>query len=180
MIKIGYRRCEYDCCVYVKSLDDGSFIFLLLYVYDMLIATKSIVEVNKLKVLLNIEFDMKDLGATKKILGLEIHRDRDAKRLCLSQASYVKKVLERFSMENAKPVGTPLTNHFRLSTSHCPKTVEETEGMSKVSYASAVWCMMYAIVCTRPDLAHAVSVVSKYMANLGDSIRMQLNGFSDT
>jgi hypothetical protein len=38
MIKIGYMRCEYDCCVYVKSLDDGSFIFLLLYVDDILIA----------------------------------------------------------------------------------------------------------------------------------------------
>ena len=53
MIKIGYMRCEYDCCVYARSLDDGSFIFLLLYVDDMLIAVKSIVEVNKLKVLLS-------------------------------------------------------------------------------------------------------------------------------
>jgi hypothetical protein len=53
MIKIDYRRCEYDCCVYVKSLDDGSFIFLLLNMDDMLIAANSIVEVNKLKVLLN-------------------------------------------------------------------------------------------------------------------------------
>jgi hypothetical protein len=167
MIKIGYRRCEYDCCVYVRSLDDGSFIFLLLYVDDMLIAAKSIVEVNKLKVLLSREFDMKDFGAAKKILGMEIHRDRDAKRLWLSQASYVKKVLERFSMENAKPVSTPLVNHFHLSTSQCPKTVEETEDMSKVPYASAVGCLMYAMVCTRPDLAHAVSVVSKYMANPG-------------
>jgi hypothetical protein len=167
MIKIGYRRCEYDCCVYVRSLDNGSFIFLLLYVDDMLIAAKSIVEVNKLKVLLSREFDMKDLGAVKKILGMEIRRDRDAKRLWLSQAGYVKKVLERFSMENVNPVSTPLANHFRLSTSQCPKTVEEIEDMSKVPYASAVGCLMYAMVCTRPDLAHAVSVVSKYMANPG-------------
>jgi hypothetical protein len=165
MIKIGYRRCEYDCCVYVKSLDDGSFIFLLLYVDDMLIAPKSIVEVNKLKVLLSKEFDMKDLGAAKKILGMEIRRDRDAKKLWLSQAGYVKKVLERFSMEKAKPVSTPLVNHFRLSTSQCLKTVEEIEDISKVPYTSAVGCLMYAMVCTRPDLAHAVSVVSKYMAN---------------
>ena len=64
MIRIGYKRCEYDCCVYVKSLDDdSSFIFLLLYVDDMLIATKSMVEVNKLKSLLSKEFNMKDLGA---------------------------------------------------------------------------------------------------------------------
>jgi hypothetical protein len=167
MIKIGYRRCEYDCCVYVRSLDNGLFIFLLLYVDDMLIAAKSIVEVNKLKVLFSREFDMKDLGAAKKILGMEIRRDRDAKRLWLSQAGYVKKVFERFSMENAKPVSTPLANHFRLSTSQCPKTVEETEDMSKVPYASAVGCLMYAMVCTRPDLAHAVSVVSKYMADPG-------------
>jgi hypothetical protein len=88
--------------VYVKSLDDGSFIFLLLYVDDMLIAAKSIVEVNKLKVLLNEEFDMKDLGAAKKILRMKICRDRDAKKLWLSQASYVKKVLERFSMGKYK------------------------------------------------------------------------------
>jgi hypothetical protein len=167
MIKIGYRRCEYDCCVYVKSLDDDSFIFLLLYVDDMLIVAKSIVEVNKLKVLLSEEFDMKDLDAAKKILGMEIHRDRDAKKLRLSQAGYVKKVLERFSMENAKSISTPLANHFRLSTSQCPKTVEETEDMSKVPYASAMGCLMYAMVCTRPDLAHAINVVSKYMANPG-------------
>jgi hypothetical protein len=79
MIKIGYKRYEYDCCVYVRSLDDGLFIFLLLYVDDMLIAAKSIVEVNKLKVLLSREFEMKDLGTAKKILGMEIRRDRDAK-----------------------------------------------------------------------------------------------------
>ena len=143
MIKIGYRRCEHDCCVYVRSLNDGSFIFLLLYVDDMLITAKSIVEVNKLNVLLNREFDIKDLGVAKKIIGMEIRRDRDAKRLWLSQAGYVKKVLERFSMENAKPISTLLANHFCLSTSQCPKTVEETEDMCKCSGVSDVHYGMY-------------------------------------
>jgi hypothetical protein len=156
--------------VYVRSLDDGSFIFifiLLLYVDDMLIATKSIVEVNKLKVLLSREFDMKDFGTAKKILGMKIHKDRDVKRLWLSQAGYVKKVLERFSMKIVKSVSTLLANHFRLSTSQYPITVEETEDMSKDPYASAMGCLMYAIICNKPDLAHTVCVVSKYMANLG-------------
>ena len=63
------QRCEYDCCVYVKSLDDGSSIFLLIYLDDMLIATKSRSEVNKLKILLSREFDMKDLGAARSFLG---------------------------------------------------------------------------------------------------------------
>jgi hypothetical protein len=81
----------------------------------MLIAARSMIEVNKLKVLLSKEFDMKDLA--KKILGMEIHRHMDARRLGLSQADYVKKVLERFSMENVKLMSMPLVNHFRLSTS---------------------------------------------------------------
>ena len=61
MIQIGYTHCEHNCCVYVKSLKDESHIFLLLYVDDMLIVAKSIVEVDKLKSLLSKEFDMKDL-----------------------------------------------------------------------------------------------------------------------
>jgi hypothetical protein len=84
MIKISYNKCEYDCCGYVRCLDDGSYIFLLLYVDDMLIAARSMKEINKLKALLSREFDMKDLGATKKILEMEIPRDRDAKKLWLS------------------------------------------------------------------------------------------------
>ena len=116
MIQIGYKICENDCCVYMKSIDDGSSIFLFLYVDEMLIAAKSMSEVNKLKTLLSREFDMKDFDETKKILGMEICGDRALVRLWLSQSSYVGKVLEKFSMEDVKLVSTPLTNHFRLST----------------------------------------------------------------
>ena len=133
----------------------------------MLIAAKSTIEVNKLKSLLSKEFDMKDLGAAKKILGMEIHRDRTLGRLWLSQHSYVKRVLERFNMDNTKIVRTPLANHFRLSTCQCPKTDDEVNDMSKVSYASAMGWLMYAMACTRPDLAHAISVVSKFLSNPG-------------
>lgn len=65
----------------MKSLDDGSHIFLLLYVDNMLIVAKSMSEVNKLKTLLSIEFDVKNLGVTKKILRIETHRDRALRRL---------------------------------------------------------------------------------------------------
>ncbi|KAK3032119.1 hypothetical protein RJ639_037423 [Escallonia herrerae] len=64
---------------------------------------------NLLKKLLSKEFNMKDLGSTKKILGMEIHRDRKAGKLCVAQKSYVEKVLERFSMLNAKPSTTTLS-----------------------------------------------------------------------
>ena len=59
-------------------------------------------------------FAMKDLGATKKILGMRIKRDKKNKKLTLSQSEYIEKVLERFNMQNAKPVSTPLASHFKL------------------------------------------------------------------
>ena len=90
--------------------------FSLLYVDDMLIATKSMSEVKKLMILLSREFNMKDFGADKKILMMEIPRETALGRLWLSQSDYVRKVLKRFNMENAKLVSTPLANHFILST----------------------------------------------------------------
>ena len=70
-------------------------------------------------------------------------------------------------MQDANPVSTPLANHFKLFGSQCLKNEKEIEDMSKIPYASAVGCLMYAMVCTRPDLAHAVSTVSKYITNPG-------------
>ena len=60
----------------MRSLDDDSFIFLLLYDYGMLIACNNLRDVNELKSLLSKEFDIKDLGLAKKILGMKIHMDR--------------------------------------------------------------------------------------------------------
>ena len=68
-------------------------------------------------------------------------------------------------MENEKPVSTPLASHFKLSKEMCPKTWGEIDYMSRIPYSSAVGSLMYAMVCTRPDIAHAVGVVSMYMNN---------------
>ncbi|KAL0355896.1 UNVERIFIED_CONTAM: Retrovirus-related Pol polyprotein from transposon TNT 1-94 [Sesamum radiatum] len=80
---------------------------------------------------------------------------------------YVEKVLDRFGISKAKSVSTLLANHVKLSLEQCPKTDREIEDMAKVPYASAVGCLMYAMVCTRPDLAHIVSQVCKYMSKPG-------------
>ena len=166
MLSNGFERSQYDSCVYLKFVN-GSPIYLLLYVDDMLIAAKSKKEIATLKAQLSSEFDMKDLGAAKKILGMEIIRDRKSGRLYLSQKNYIEKVLHRFNMDNAKPVSTPLASHFKLSASQCAETDDDYKYMSKVPYSSAVGSLMYAMVCSRPDLSHAMSVVSRYMANSG-------------
>ncbi|KAL5758288.1 hypothetical protein ACOSP7_020899 [Xanthoceras sorbifolium] len=70
-------------------------------------------------------------------------------------------------MQDAKPVSTPLGVHFRLSKEQSSKTEEERTHMAKVLYASAIGSLMYAMVCTRPDIAQAVGAVSRYMNNPG-------------
>ena len=72
MISHDFVRSSYDSCVYLKKHKNGSLLYLLLYVDDMLVACSSLFEVENLKVLLSSEFDMKDLGEAKKILGMEI------------------------------------------------------------------------------------------------------------
>ncbi|KAL6332866.1 hypothetical protein AAG906_017135 [Vitis piasezkii] len=166
MHRIGFKRCEADHCCYVKSFDN-SYIILLLYVDDMLIVGSDIEKINNLKKQLSKQFAMKDLGAAKQILGMRIIRDKANGTLKLSQSEYVKKVLSRFNMNEAKPVSTPLGSHFKLSKEQSPKTEEERDHMSKVPYASAIGSLMYAMVCTRPDIAHAVGVVSRFMSRPG-------------
>ena len=100
----------------------------------------------RLKKTLSKEFEMKNLGAAKQILGMRIKRDRAAHSLKLSQTEYVEKVIARFNMKNAKVVNTPLANHFRLSKEHSPKTQEEKDYMERVPYASAVGSLMYAMI----------------------------------
>ena len=163
MHRIGCKKCEADHCCYVKSFDNFCII-LLLYMDDMLIAGSSIEEINNLKKQLSKQFKMKDLGATKQILGMRIIRDKANGTLKLSQSEYVKKVLSRFNMNEVKLVSTPLGSHFKLSKEQSPKTEEERDYMSKVPYASAIGSLMYAMVCTKLDIEHAMGVVSRFMS----------------
>ena len=75
MNRIGFKRCEADHCCYVKFFDN-SYIILLLYVDDMLIAGSSTKEINNSKKQLSKQFAMKDLRAAKQIIGMRIIRDK--------------------------------------------------------------------------------------------------------
>jgi Reverse transcriptase (RNA-dependent DNA polymerase) len=127
MLSLGFTQSKHDCCLYMKRVNDGTFgfIMLALYVDDMLIAAKNKSDVTKLKAQLSSEFSMKDLGSAKRILGMEIHRDRQNGKLWLTQSMYTKKVLAKFNMGSAKSVSTPLASHFKLSAACCPTTAVE-------------------------------------------------------
>lgn len=128
----------------------------------MLIAAKNMFEISKLKTQLSGEFEIKDLGATKKILGMEIPRDKKEEKLYLFQNNYFDKVLECFEMHDSKIVGISLVNHFKIFKDLSLQTEEEKKYMSHVSYASTVGSLMH--------------VLESYMkVNLSFFIRMDSN-----
>ncbi|CAA0806496.1 Uncharacterized mitochondrial protein AtMg00810 [Striga hermonthica] len=85
-------------------------------------------------------------------------------KLCLTKKQYLNKVLQRFGIKDeSMPVSTPLAPHLKLSAQLSPNCDEERKYMARVPYENAVGSLMYAMVCTRPDISQAVGVVSRYM-----------------
>jgi hypothetical protein len=112
---------------------------------------------------------MKDLGDATYILGIKIYRDRSRKLLGLSQSTYIDKVLKRFSMQESKKGFLPMSHGVSLSKTGCPSNQIEMDRMSKIPYASAIGSIMYAMLCTRPDVSYALSMTSRYQSNPGES-----------
>ncbi|KAH9689118.1 Integrase catalytic domain-containing protein [Citrus sinensis] len=166
IMSLGYNRLSSDHCAYYKRFEDNDFIILLLYVDDMLVAGPNKDRVQELKAQLAKEFEMKDLGLANKILGMQIHRDRNNRNIWLSQKNYLKKILQRFNMQDCKSIYTPLPINFKLSSSMCHSNEAERKEKSRVLYASTVGSLIFAMICTRLDIAQAVGAVSRYMANL--------------
>ena len=152
--------------MYMKSEGDR-VVFLVLYVDDILLLGRDIGMLSTVKVWLAKTFDMKDLGEASYILGIKLHRDRKNRMIGLSQAAYIDKVLVRFAMQDSKKGITPFRHGVHLSKDQCPKTPQEKEQMREVPYASAVGSLIYSMLCTRPDICHAVGLVSRYQSNPG-------------
>ena len=113
---------------------------------------------------LSSNFEMKDMGEASYVLGVKIVRDRAKRLLGLFQETYIKRMLERYHMQDSKPMDTPINESLSLSRDMYPKTLEKK--MSRIPYVSAVDSLMYAMMCTRPDICYVVGLVSRYQSNL--------------
>ncbi|KAM1649269.1 hypothetical protein ACFX14_010564 [Malus domestica] len=164
----GFTENPSDACIYLK-LNRSSFIMLVLYVDDILLATNDTSLLDETKTLLRQNFEMKDLGEASYVLGIEIKRDRKRGLLGLSQKGYIEKVLKRFNMFSCGTTKMPISKGDKLSKTQCPKNDLEKKIMEEKPYASLVGSLMYAQVCTRPDLAFTISVLGRFQANAGEA-----------
>ena len=162
----GFEQNVDEPCVY-KYIKETKVVFLVLYVDDILLIGNDIELLSDVKKWLVEKFQMKDLGQASYVLGIQIIRDRKNKLLVLSQASYIDKVLARFSMQNSKKDQLPTRHGIILSKEKCPTTPQEEEDIRRVPYASVVGSLMYAMLCTRPNICYAIGIVSRYQSNPG-------------
>ncbi|KAL9252945.1 Retrovirus-related Pol polyprotein from transposon TNT 1-94-like protein [Drosera capensis] len=165
IISFGLEPNITDDCIYHKFSGSKHF-FVVLYVDDILLTSNDIDLLHETKRFLSKKFEMKDLGNASFVLAIQIHRDRLKGVLGISQKSYIDKVLKRNDMQDCKPGDTPVAKGDKFSLNQCPKNGFETKEMEKTPYASVVGSLMYAQVCTRPDLAYIVGILGRYLSNL--------------
>ncbi|KAJ9556430.1 hypothetical protein OSB04_011044 [Centaurea solstitialis] len=136
--------------------------------YDILLMGNDIPTLQSVKTWLGKCFSMKDMGDAAYILGIKIYRDRSRRLIGLSQSTYIDKVLKKFNMQDSKKGFIPMQHGLALSKAQCPSSSSELERMSRIPYASAIGSIMYAMICTRPDVSCALSMTSQYQANPGN------------
>ena len=153
--QLDFQSSPYDPCFYVRYRDD-SMIIIALYVDDILLASSSRDMLDELKAEFSKRFEMKDCGRVRVCLGLEIARNTSKGLLHLNQSRYAEKVLERFGMENASPVVTPMQAQISVADT-------ETEPIDSTLYRRAIGSLMYLAVGTRPDIAFAVGRLAQFV-----------------
>ena len=110
---------------------------------------------------------MKELGLVRRILEMDISRDRESGLLTISQSGYVGKIVDLFGMYRAKSMSTPIGAHFKLTSIKESDYEEESKYMKGVPYSNAVGSIMYAMICTRPDVADGIGLVGRFRSKPG-------------
>ena len=147
-----FKQSEADPCIYIRGTS-----IVAVYVDDLIIATKTEGEMQLVKEVLHSRFKMKDMGKLHYCLGITIRQDDTEKKIEIQQKQYILRMLEKYGLQDAKPVSTPADPNVRL---------RKDDGVSKtvdpVLYQSMVGSLLYAAIATRPDISQAVGTVSKF------------------
>lgn len=152
-----------------KPLDADASVFhkkgviIAIYVDDLLITGRNRKEIDAIKQALSTRFQMSDLGPVNFYLGMTVTRDRPNRTLRLGQQSYLTKVLRDFGMEDCKhtvtPMGTEASNLVSAPKDYSAPPTDVKE------YQRLIGSLMYAMLGSRPDIAFAVSMVSRFASN---------------
>ena len=154
LLKLGFQTSPVDKCMYILNKGNvNDNIYVILYVDDLVIVTGKTNTMDNFKRHLMNEFSMKDLDCVKLFLGIRVERKEN--KISLSQSAYIKSVLEKFSMQDCKPVESPLPTKIDYDALNSDEKYD-------APCRQLIGCLMYLMVCTCLDLSNALSIVSRY------------------
>jgi hypothetical protein len=162
LLDFGFKASTADPSLYYFHGEEHGqhySIYVLVYVDDLLIASKSLRAVRNVKQHLKGPFDARDLGEAQYYLGIKISRDRGSRTVKLSQELMTTELVSRYGLEECKPRSTPLTPSAKLSRDN-----GEAVNKEAYPYSQLVGSLMYLSVCTRPDISYAVGALARYMS----------------
>ncbi|GKA96887.1 zinc finger, CCHC-type containing protein, partial [Tanacetum coccineum] len=136
----------------------GKRVIICLYVDDMLIFGTDQVQVDLTKEFLSLRFFMKDMGEVDVILGIKIKHESNG--IATSQSYYIEKVLKKFNYFDCTLVRTPMDTNEKLMPN-------KGQVVSQLEYSRVISCLMYAMNCTKPDIAFVVGKLRRYTSNPG-------------
>lgn len=157
--KIGLTNSQINPCVYLDNTRRTDLI-IIIYVDDLILASRDLQELTRIKGLLKRKFEINDLGKATNILGISIQREGDTGPIKMSQRKYVEDILKKFGMEDCKTTSTPLEPYEVFSQENT-----ETEFNTKVPYRELVGALVYLSNATRPDIAFAANILSQFNEN---------------
>lgn len=156
LLSINFTQCKIDPCTYIRQELD-KFTAIYLHVDDMAITGN---DISNIKSQIASRWDMEDLGVAKSVVGIQIIR-HSLNNITLNQSARAQLILDRFKFNNVRIASTPLPVTGKLYKA----SDEEATAFAaeKRPYRQAVGSLMYLSICTRPDLAHAVGVLSQHL-----------------
>uniref|UniRef100_A0A5S6R247 Reverse transcriptase Ty1/copia-type domain-containing protein n=1 Tax=Trichuris muris TaxID=70415 RepID=A0A5S6R247_TRIMR len=156
--ELGFQRNQVDSCVYTLTLKEGNLV-LCVYVDDMLLMSENEHVREKAKQLLNEHFECKHLGKVSYFLGVKFSHFNDG-CVTLTQEAYIQRLLQRYRMQDAKGVNTPM--EMRPFFTDKGSSEETTESLP---YKELIGSLLYLAQRTRPDISFAVAKLSQYCSN---------------
>lgn len=150
--KAEFTQCEADPCLY-KAEIDGEKCFILIYVDDILVASRSEAVTKKIEFFLGSAFKMSNFGEIKNYLGMEITKDFHG-NFEINQRTYIEKVIREFGLDKAKPSAIPLRTDYE-------RVADESLLLNNDLYRKAIGCLLYLAINTRPDIAASVSILAQ-------------------
>jgi Reverse transcriptase (RNA-dependent DNA polymerase) len=162
----GWSQSELDAAVFVKKWDNGDWAMAGFWVDDET-GVGSEGRLLELEEMVAKRYGVSSAGPVNWMLGMTVERDVKEHTVQLGQEAYIDSLLERFGLVDAKTVSTPLPVGADLAKANCPKTPEEQAEMADSRYRELVGCLMYSMLTVHPEIAYAVSVLSKFVANPG-------------